>query len=152
MSDTVTTRPDKLSIVLFSGDYDKVHYALVLANASAAIDVPVTLFFTMGAARALLAPNADGAPAWRTMPVGGSGIPGGNGGEADDNFKSRTVADFEELLRSSLALGVKFMVCEMGLHALDLQGAALRDDVPITVGGAVTFINDASATGQMLFI
>ena len=41
-------RPEKLSIVVFSGDFDKIHYALVMASAAAAIDIPATLFFTMG--------------------------------------------------------------------------------------------------------
>ena len=31
-----TGPPDKLSIVVFSGHYDKVHYALVMASAAAA--------------------------------------------------------------------------------------------------------------------
>ena len=44
-------RPEKLSLVVFSGDFDKVHYALVMASAAAAIDTPVTLFFTMEGAR-----------------------------------------------------------------------------------------------------
>ena len=35
--------PDKLSFVVFSGDYGRIHYALVMASAAAAIDKAVTL-------------------------------------------------------------------------------------------------------------
>ena len=56
--------PDKLSIVVYAGFYDKVHYALVMAAAAAAIGRPVTLFFTMGACHALKSPADGGEPPW----------------------------------------------------------------------------------------
>ncbi len=152
MTDDTGQRPDKLSIIVFSGDFDRVHYALVTASAAVAIDIPVTLFFTMEASRALLAPIDNGHATWRDLPVGPSSALGRNGGEMDDGFKQRTVADFEDLLAACVALGVRFMVCDMGLRALDLEGARLREDVPVESGGMVTFLNDASRTGQMLFI
>lgn len=141
------TRPDKLSIVVFSGDFDKIHYALVMASAAVAIDIPATLFFTMGASRALLK-----TPSWRTLPAGEIGRDGQNAGDVDDGFKQNTVADFEDLLAACVSLGVKFMVCDMGLRAMGLEGAALRPDVPVQTGGMVTFLNDARAGGQMVFI
>ena len=44
------------------------------------------------------------------------------------------------------------MVCEMGLRAIGMESAELRTDVPYQAGGIVTFLNDASADGAMLFI
>lgn len=38
--------PENLSIVLFAGGFDRVHYALVMASAAAATNRKVTLFFT----------------------------------------------------------------------------------------------------------
>ncbi len=152
MSDVGTDRPEKLSIVVFSGDFDKVHYALVMASAAAAIDIPATLFFTMAASRALLAATDKNAPQWKKLPAGEIGTDGQTGGDIDTDFKDRTVATFEDLLQACISMGVKFMVCDMGLHALGLEGAALREDVPIESGGMVTFLNDAKARGQMVFI
>ena len=40
--------PEKLSLVVFSGDFEKVHYAFAMASAALAINVPVTLFFYHG--------------------------------------------------------------------------------------------------------
>lgn len=142
-----TERPEKLSIVVFSGDFDKIHYALVMASAAAAIDIPATLFFTMGAGRALLE-----TPSWRALPAGEIGRDGETAGDIDDGFKRRGVAGFEDLLQACVALGVKFMICDMGLRALGLEGAALRDDVPVETGGMVTFLNGARAGGQMVFV
>jgi peroxiredoxin family protein len=142
--------PDKLSVVVFSGDFDKIHYALVLASGSAAIGKAVTLFFTMEACRALIEPGADGTPPWRALPV--SSAQAANGGEMDDQFAARNVATFEELLLACPELGVRFLVCEMGLKAIGLERSALRGDIEIEDGGVVTFVTDASADGTMLFV
>jgi peroxiredoxin family protein len=128
--------PDKLSVVVFSGDFARVHYALALASAAAAINRPVTLFFTMEALRALA---GDGPAA----------VPGGT---ADTTYIERGVAGFEELLAACIGFGVKFMVCEMGLRAIGMDSGELRADIPFEEGGIVTFLNDASADGAMLFI
>ena len=144
-----TTFPDKLSIIVYAGYYDKVHYALVMAAAAAAIGRPVTLFFTMLACHALKTPSDDGKPAWRDMPLSEEK---GKGGKKDDSFAKMGVATFEELLSSCAHLGVRFMVCEMGLRAIGLEGKPLRDDIPLEEGGLVTFLNDASKDGAMVFI
>jgi len=142
--------PDKLSIVVFSGDFDKVHYALVLASGAAAIGKAVTLFFTMEACRALQKPDAGGVPAWRALPV--SDGSGRDGGAMDDDLKARNLATFEELLLACPEMGVRFLVCEMGLKAIGLDRSSLRDDLPIEDGGVVTFLTDASTDGAMLFV
>jgi peroxiredoxin family protein len=128
-----TTRPDKLSLVVFSGDYARVHYALATAAAAVAVGIPVTLFFTMEALRALSAP-AGGAEA------------------TDADYARRGLATFEELLSFCVEMEVRFLACEMGLKAIGLAREALRDDIPIEDGGLVTFLNDASATGGLMFI
>ncbi len=142
---------DKLSVVVFSGDYARIHYALVMAGGAAAIGVPVTLFFTMGACRALAVAGADGAPAWRALDAGDGSGPGG-AGIADDGLVTRGVAGFEELLTACPTLGVRIMVCEMGLRAMGLDSGGLRPDLPIEPGGVVTFLNDASKDGSLLFV
>ena len=144
----MTERPDKLSVIVYSGDFDRVHYALVMAAAAAAIGTPATLFFTMEACRVLIKPEPGGMPPWRAMPTGR----GGDGGAMDDGFKARNIAHLEELLSACSEMGVRFLVCEMGLKAVDLDGADLRDDIDIEPGGVVTFLNDASRDGAMLFV
>ncbi len=141
--------PDKLSIVVFSGHYDKVHYALVMASAAAAVSRPVTLFFTMGACHALRAAGDDAKLAWCDLPLSEEE---GTGGDKDDAYAAMKVATFEELLQYFFQMGVTFMVCEMGLRAVGLEDAPLRDDIPLEVGGVVTFLVDASKDGAMIFI
>lgn len=135
--------PDKLSIVVFSGGFERVHYALAMAAAAAATDRPTTLFFTMDACRALAKPLADGTPGWSSLPSATA---------HDTGYAARGVATFEELFEACVELGVTIMVCEMGLRAKDLTTNDLRQDFEPVQGGIVTFLNDASSDGAMLFI
>ena len=127
----------RLSIVVYAGDFGRVHYALMMAAAAAAVDRPVTLFFTMGAVQALRRPDG-----WVNL----------SGAEWDDHLKDRQIADFETLLQSCAAMDVVFMVCEAGLKAEDLAVSDLRDDLEIEVTGLVTFFNQTEADGQTLFV
>lgn len=142
-------RPDKLSVVVYSGDFDRVHYALVMASAAVATDQTATLFFTMGACRALMRADAAGNPGWHALatPAGGA-----DAAATDRLYKARGVATFEELLAACRDLGARFIVCEMGLRAMDLERADLRDDIPVDLGGVVTFLGDASKDGAVVFI
>lgn len=140
--------PAKLSLVVHSGAFDRVHYALVMAAAALATNVPVTLFFTMGAARALAKPGADGRPGWSDLPAEGNL----SGADLDRRFAEAGVGTFEELLGACVTLGATVMVCEMGLKAMGLTQADLRADVPIAPGGMVTFLADAGATAQIVFV
>lgn len=124
--------PDKLSLIFQSDDYDRVHYALVMASAALAIGKPVTLFFTMAATRALTAGWADDAQ--------------------EAAFAADGLATFEELLAACSELDATFMVCELGLRAEKLNREDLRDDIRITDGSAVSFLSDASDKGAMLYV
>lgn len=140
--------PDKLSLVVFSGDYDRLHYALAMASAAIAVNKPVTLFFTMEGLRGLARAGADGAPGWHALRCA-DGTPAA---ERDADYAKRGVATFEEMLTACVQLGVDFMVCEMGLRAAGLVRGDLREDVPLGEGGIVSFLADASADGAMILI
>lgn len=136
--------PKKLSIVVASGTFEKVHYALVMATGAAAIGTPVTLFFTMGACPAILADDG-----WRTLESEKSNM---TATARDDDFISRGVATMNELIESAAELGITFLVCEMGLRAEGLEDKPMREGIDITRTGVVTFINDASADGSIIYI
>lgn len=138
-----------LSIILYDGHFDRIHYALAMASSAAAIDVAVTLFFTMDAANALVM-LPDGTMAWRTLPVSQGAHR--NGGDMDDAFAAQNIGTFEDLLSACVEMGVTVMVCEMGLKARDLSAETLRRDIPVTPGGLVTLLSGVSKSGSVVFI
>lgn len=114
-----------LSLIVESGGFGRVHYALAIAASAAAVGRPATLFFTMEALWALEAEQG-----WRALP----------GAEADARLAAAGCADFETLVASCAELGVAFMACEMGLKAIGLPRARLRGDVTIAEGGLATLL------------
>jgi uncharacterized protein len=142
MAAAATAMAERLSVLLLSGSFDRAQYALSIASTAAALERPTTLFVTLGGTRALLAEDGQGRPGWACMPPSAElAEPGlGDGASLDARNRARGVAGFEDLLQACVALGVEFMVCEMGLRALDLPAQALRDDVPIRTGGLATLL------------
>ncbi len=142
-------RPDKLSIIVYSGEFDKVHYALALASSAVATNQAATLFFTMGACRALVRAGADGVPGWHGLDARpGRAAPA----ETDRDYARLGVATFEELFSACVELGVRFIVCDMGQRAAGIDAKDLRDDLSIDTAGIVTFLGDASQDGAVFFI
>lgn len=114
-----------VSIILRAGDYESAHYALALASAALATNKPAVLFFTMGGIRSLMGPP----PALEDW-------------GRDAIYRERGVGDFETLLQACVELKARFIVCEMGLRALGIDRAELRRDVPFTVAGIVTLLEE----------
>ena len=95
------TSPDKLSLIIQSGAYERIHYALVIASAALAVGKPVTLLFTMGGTRALTEDWADQA--------------------REKAFAADGLATFEDLLSACQELEATFMVCALGLRSEKLD-------------------------------
>jgi peroxiredoxin family protein len=134
--------PDRLSVVLLSGAFERAHYALCMASAAAALERPVTLFVTLGALRAFTAADAPGRPGWMLLPIAGDLAAADvvDGGALDARYRAGGVAGFEELLEACRGLGVEFMVCEMGMRALGLAPDALRADLDLRPGGLASLL------------
>jgi len=124
-----------LSIIVRSAHYEDVHYALAMASAALAVNKPAVLFFTMGGVRALQGPP----PALEDW-------------ARDAANRERGVADFETLLQACVELGARFIVCEMGLRSLAIDRSSLRSDVPFTVAGIVTLLEETRPGMHLLEI
>ena len=122
-----------VSVILRSADYESAHYALALASAALAVNKPAVLFFTMGGLRALMGPPAMLDNQGR-----------------DAIYRERGVGDFETLLQACVELGGRFIVCEMGLRALGIDRSSLRADVPFTVAGIVTLLEETKPGMHLL--
>ena len=134
--------PERLSLILLSGSFERIHYGLAMASAAAALARPTTLFATLAATRAFLAAGPDGRPGWAGLPLGAdlASPELADGMALDARNRARGVAGFEELLQACAGLGVEIIVCEMGLRAQGLAASALRPDLPIQRAGLATLL------------
>jgi peroxiredoxin family protein len=124
-----------VSIIVRSGTYEDAHFALAVAAAAAAVNRPAVLFFTMAGIRALSGPP-----------------PALDDWARDAINKQRGVGDFETLLQACVELGVRFIVCEMGLRSLAIDRTSLRADVPFTIAGIVTLLEETKPGMHLLEI
>jgi len=155
---------NKLSMVVLSGDLDKVFAALIIATGAAAAAMEVTMFFTFWGLKAIQKPGKSTGTGLMgrmlaMMNRGGLNAIGPSrlnmGGLGRWMFKlmmkQKGVVSLEELYESAIDLGVKMMPCDMSMKVMEIDSAVLRDNVTAPVGVA-TFIQEAAESKITLFI
>ncbi len=121
---------EPLGILLIAGDYERAHYAFVLAAGAAALGRSVVLFATNHGCAAL-------AEDWRALA----------GAERDAAVQDAGVAGLAELREAAVELGVRLIACEAGLRIAGM--AAARLVAGVEVAGVATFLA-AAAGGQLI--
>jgi peroxiredoxin family protein len=154
----------KLSIIAFSGDFDKLTAVFTLATGAAAVGWEVNIFFTFWGldaikqqqGRAFIGSN------WLTrmfgFMMGGLKVAPTSRfnfcGAGPRLFRSlmrkNNVATLEELADAAKALGVNLYACEMAMHVLGLKREDFIPEVKDVLGVA-SFLKFADG-GQTLFI
>jgi peroxiredoxin family protein len=159
-----TIMSKKLSIISFSGDFDKLTAVFTLATGAAAVGYEVNLFFTFWGLNAIKKKQGRsflGKSALTKMFgffMGGLNVAPVSrlnfGGISPRIFRSlmkkNNVATLEELVDSAKILDVKFYACEMAMHILGLKKEDFVPEVKDVLGVA-TFLKLAD-DGQTLFI
>ncbi len=154
----------KLSIIAFSGDFDKLTAAFTLATGAAATGYEVNLFFTFWGLNAIKRKSGR-APAGKGFLPGIFGILMGGlkaapvsrlnfAGISPKIFRrlmrKNNVATLEELVDAAKELGINFYACEMAMHVLGLEKSDFIPQVKEVLGVA-SFLK-LSEDGQTLFI
>ena len=160
MSDEVK----KLSIICFSGDFDKLVAAFTLASGSAAVNYEVNLFFTFWGLNVLKnkqghAPLGKGFLARffgflmggrKNVPLSRLNFGGLSPRLMTYMMKKRNVATLNQLVQATIDLGVNLYACDMSMHILGLTKADFIPEVKEVIG--VAKFLDYSANGERLFI
>jgi peroxiredoxin family protein len=154
----------KLSIVCFSGDFDKALAAFTLATGAAAVNWEVKMFFTFWGLNILKKKtgrtwigNGLLAKVFNFLMGGKKNLPLSRlnfGGVSPvlmtGMMKKSNVATLDELVEAAKALGIGFVACEMAMHILGIEKNDLDEHVK-GVAGVATFL-DASKDGHIIFI
>ncbi|MBL7105522.1 MAG: DsrE/DsrF/DrsH-like family protein [Bacteroidales bacterium] len=157
---------DQLSIVVFSGELDKLLAALIIATGATAMDMKVKLFFTFWASAALrdkkkkvtgkdfmskmfgiMLPKGSSKVKLSKMNMGGMGT-----SMMKNLMKKKNVASLEEMLTTAGELGVEINVCEMSMDLMGIKKEELIDYPHLNICGVATFLVDAEESKIQLFI
>ena len=147
----------KLSIISFSGDFDKLTAVFTLATGAAAVGYEVNIFFTFWGLNAIKKKQSPLTKLFGFFMGGLKAAPVSRlnfGGISPKIFRSlmkkNNVATLEELVDSAKILEVNLYACEMAMHILGLNKEDFIPEVKDVLGVA-TFLKMAD-DGQTLFI
>jgi peroxiredoxin family protein len=157
---------DQLSMVVFSGDLDKILAALIIATGAAAYDMKVKLFFTFWATAALRDPKKNGKGKNLMEKMFGMMLPRGAGkvklskmnmggmgtSMIKGIMKKHKIASLEEMFRTAGELGIEINICEMSMNLMGFKKEEMIDFPGMTICGVATFLSDAQESKVQLFI
>lgn len=155
---------DKYSLVVFSGDFDKVLAAFIIANGARAMGNEVSMFFTFWGLNALRKPNHHEHgknPVEKMfsamMPKGPEALNlsqfnffGGGREMIKKIMQDNKVPSLSELIASAQDDGIAMTACTMTMDLLGITSNELIDGVEL--GGVAQFLGDASESRQAMFI
>ncbi len=158
------TVDDAATIIVFSGDLDKVLAGFVLATGAAAAGLETSMFFTFWGLSALKKKGASGGAKNIMEKMFAVMTPSSSEalGTSKMNYfgmgavmlrkmmKDKQIATLEELMALAKDLDVKMIACTMSMDAMGVSKEELLDD--LTYGGVATYMADAVRSRVTLFI
>jgi peroxiredoxin family protein len=153
----------KCTIIVFSGDMDKVFAAFIIATTAAAMGMETTMFFTFWGLKSIQKGNTTGKGLFGRM----LGMMNRGGidriGPSKFNFgglgrwmfkkmmKDQNVTSLPEMLQMAIDLDVKMLACLMSMDVMEITQDDLIDEIDDVVGAA-TMLAEAQQSQVQYFI
>jgi peroxiredoxin family protein len=165
LADLQTTKPDRVTIVLLSGDLDRAMAAFIIATGAAAMGMKVTMFFTFWGLNTIRRQGASSqAKDWlRRMfgflnKGGAEQLPlsrfhfGGLGTRMMQKvMKQNKMPGVPELMETAMDLGVRFIACTTTMGLMGISKETLIDGID-QFAGVTTYLAEAKQGSVNLFI
>jgi NADPH-dependent 2,4-dienoyl-CoA reductase/sulfur reductase-like enzyme/peroxiredoxin family protein/rhodanese-related sulfurtransferase/TusA-related sulfurtransferase len=152
------------TIIVFSGDLDKVLASFIIANGAASMGRPVTMFFTFWGLNVLRKANKVKVEKSFIESMFGGMMPRGVGKLKLSKMnmmgmgtrmmkgimKKKNVSSLEELIKKAMDSGVRIIACTMSMDVMGIKKEELIDG--IDYAGVGTYLADAEESNVNLFI
>ncbi|MFQ5646099.1 MAG: DsrE/DsrF/DrsH-like family protein [bacterium] len=164
MPESKRKKKERLSLIVFSGDFDKAVAAFTLATGAAAMGQEVNMFFTFWGLNILRKERGRrfkgrefltrffnflmGGLDW--LPLSRLNFGGMSPRLMTYLMKKKGVATLDEMIEAAKALKIKLIACEMAMHILDIDKSDLIDEIEEVVG-VPTFL-EYSRDAETIFI
>lgn len=154
---------DQVSLIVFSGDLDRVMAAFVIATGAAAMGQKVSMFFTFWGLSVLkkgtefngktsfqkmMAAMSPGSS--KSLPVSKMNYFGVGAKMLRTMMKQKNVSSLEEMISLAREMGVRIVACEMSRDVMGISESELMDG--LECGGVATFLGDSLRSRTSLFI
>lgn len=139
-------KPDKSTIIVHSGDMDKIYSALIVSNGALSMGMEASLFFTFWGLQRLQKGGLEKGPLSKMHFLGlGKWMIRGR-------MKKANVASLERLMNDFRELGGKVIACEMTMEIMGIGKKDLNQDIIDEYGAVGTYVNEARNSKITLFI
>jgi peroxiredoxin family protein len=141
-----STSADRVTIVLHSGDMDKLNSALIIGNGALAMGMEASIFFTFWGLQRLQKGGLEKGPLSKMHMFGlGKWM-------IKQRMKKSNVASLEKLLTDYKELGGHIIACDMTMDIMGIKPSDLREDLIDEFGSVGTYIQTARDSTITLFI
>jgi peroxiredoxin family protein len=136
----------KATIVVHSGDMDKIYSALIIANGALSMGMEASLYFTFWGLERLKKGGLEKGPLSKMHFLGlGKWM-------IKSRMKKANVASLERLISDYKDLGGKIIACEMTMEIMGIEKEGLQQDLIDEYGAVGTYIQEARDSEITLFI
>jgi peroxiredoxin family protein len=147
-------KAERVSIVLHSGDMDKLYSALIIGNGALAMGMEASIFFTFWGLQRLRKDDS-----WAMPPAGLDKGPlskmhmlGLGKIMMQQRMNNKNVASLERLMADYRDLGGTILACDMTMDIMGVNKEDLREDLIDDFAGVGTFIQQSRDSAVSLFI
>ena len=139
-------KQEKMTIVLHSGDMDKVYSALIIGNGALSMGMDVSIFFTFWGLERLKKGGLDKGPLSKMHMLGlGKWM-------VKQRMKKSNVQPLDEMLQDFKELGGKIMACDMTMDIMGIKAEDLREDLIEEYCAVGSYVQEARESQTTLFI
>ncbi len=163
---TAGLQPNKLAMLCFSGDLDKILASFILATGAASMGMKVMMFFSFWGCTALRKKKAKvkgkdifGKMFGFMLPKGVDKIKlssmhmaGMGTGMMKYLMKKKNVDSLPEMIKTAEELGIEIYVCEMSMEIMGMKRGEIIDYKGLQFAGAGKFLKEAAGTEINFFI
>lgn len=137
---------EKLTIVVHSGDMDKIYSTLIIANGALSMGMEASLYFTFWGLQRLQKGGLEKGSLSKMHMLGiGKSM-------MKLRMNKGSVASLERLMQDFKELGGKIIACEMTMEIMGIKKEDLREDLITEYGAVGTYIQEARESTINLFI
>ncbi|WP_319371090.1 DsrE/DsrF/DrsH-like family protein [uncultured Ilyobacter sp.] len=137
---------EKTTIIMHSGDLDKIYSTMIIANGSLSMGMEVSIFFTFWGLERLKKNNLEGGKLSRMNMFGLGKF------MVNKSMEKANVAKLERLMKDYKELGGKIIACEMTMDIMKIKKEDLRENLIDEYGAVGTYIKEARESKINLFI
>jgi peroxiredoxin family protein len=136
----------RVTIVMHSGEMDKLYSALIIANGALAMGMEASIYFTFWGLQRLVKGGLEKGVLSKMHFLGlGKWM-------VKQRMKKANVASLERLLHDFKELGGKIIACEMTMEIMGIRRQDLREDLIDEYGAVGAYIQEARNSQVTLFI